>query len=180
MANSCLPLPRSSRSEYIQKAIDKFVDAQARLEARNQPRDLLGKAVAQFHVGYCQTLLGYFEEAGASCQGAYTSATDYLLTEGTPVRAAWDQYMEYESVLNTTFAKRLGKTAGIAFLAAVVMPPRVCPPDRGYRPFGRFSSGSLNPQRLASSNESRMVAPAPQFVQFRLTFGSCGGAIIGQ
>ncbi len=50
----------------------------------------------------------------------------------------------------------------------------------GYGPLGKFSSGSLNPQRLASSDESGIVAPAPQSAQFRLTFSTCGGAIIGQ
>jgi len=50
----------------------------------------------------------------------------------------------------------------------------------GYGPLGKFSSGSLNPQRLASSDESGTVAPAPQSAQFRLTFSTCGGAIIGQ
>ena len=50
----------------------------------------------------------------------------------------------------------------------------------GYGPLGKFSLGSLNPQRLASSDESGTVAPAPQSAQFRLTFSTCGGAIIGQ
>jgi hypothetical protein len=59
----------------------------------------------------------------------------------------------------------------------VLWPSQGMPSGVGLWAFGRFSSGSLNPQRLASSEESRMVVPAPQFVKFRLTFSSCGGAI---
>ena len=50
----------------------------------------------------------------------------------------------------------------------------------GYGALSKFSSGSPNPQRLASSDESGIVALAPQSAQFRLTFSTCGGAIIGQ
>ncbi len=77
------------RREYIEKARDKFV------EAEGQEHDLFRKALAQYQLGNCFFLLGREERACVWFQQAHSSATHHLLDEGTPVRAELENYLSY-------------------------------------------------------------------------------------
>src|SRR5215217_7369740 len=89
------------RQENIKKAISKFEDARDLMQARvleQGPKYLFQKAAAEYQTGNCYTLLGDLKEAGVCFQSAYSSATDYLLAEGSPVRADWDLYKKFTGV----------------------------------------------------------------------------------
>jgi hypothetical protein len=80
--------------------------------------------VAEYQIGCCWTLLFNFGEAGVWFVRAHSSATEYLLVKGSPVRAEWDNYMKYwgESLWRKvdTRRKRLGVAgAGMAAGATV-------------------------------------------------------------
>jgi hypothetical protein len=82
------------RQELIEDAIDKFKAARAVMTAKEQ-EGLFGKAMAEYQIGCCWTLLFNQDEASVWFVRAHSSATEHLLVKGSPVRAEWDNYMKY-------------------------------------------------------------------------------------
>jgi hypothetical protein len=82
------------RQKLIEDAIDKFKDARANMQGL-KAKGLFGKAIAENQIGCCWTLLFNLDEASVWFVRAHSSATDYLLVKGSPVRAEWDNYMKH-------------------------------------------------------------------------------------
>jgi hypothetical protein len=88
------------RRDFIEKARDKFMEAYG-----NELRVPFRRALIEFHVGICWTLLGSNDHARDYFQQAHASAMDYLSDKGRALRAAEDAYMESQQLVKQAFKK---------------------------------------------------------------------------
>jgi hypothetical protein len=153
------------RQELIEDAIDKFKAARAVMTAKEQ-EGLFGKAMAEYQIGCCWTLLFNHGEASVWFVRAHSSATDYLLVKGSPVRAAWDNYRKYsgEPLLRKmdTRGKRLGLVGGAA--AAGLTVGMVVGTPAALAGFAAYGGGLLVVKQRAKSKARKEAVPVLDFI----------------
>jgi len=73
------------RRAYVEKAIDAFRRARSISEARDHIQDLFPKALAEYQIGNCNTLLSSNEDARTWFQRAHATAVHYFHLSGQEV-----------------------------------------------------------------------------------------------